>query len=189
MQAIARWGNFFNQELYGPPTSAPWGIAIDCEHRAGTPYPCSEFPAETTGFHPLFFYESALTFSGFLVATYLNRRHFGRLRDGDIVSFWFIWYGATRTLLEVFRTGYNWTIAGIPTAMLIGVAAMAGGALTIWWRHRRPRPAAPEPVSDETAGSDEPAARAVAETATGTEVEAETRPGRAATPADMEQRA
>jgi len=33
MQAIARWGNFFNQELYGPPTNLPWGIAIDCAHR------------------------------------------------------------------------------------------------------------------------------------------------------------
>ena len=33
MQAVARWGNFFNQELYGSPTNLPWGIAIDCEHR------------------------------------------------------------------------------------------------------------------------------------------------------------
>ena len=32
-QAIARWGNFFNQELYGPPTDLPWGITIDCDHR------------------------------------------------------------------------------------------------------------------------------------------------------------
>ena len=57
-QAIARWGNFFNQELYGPPTNLPWGIAIDCAHRVAA-YPCSTFPLETTGFHPLFFYESA----------------------------------------------------------------------------------------------------------------------------------
>ena len=33
MQAIGRWGNYFNQELYGPPTTAPWGIPIDCAHR------------------------------------------------------------------------------------------------------------------------------------------------------------
>ena len=33
MQAVARWGNFFNQELYGTPTSLPWGIPIDCAHR------------------------------------------------------------------------------------------------------------------------------------------------------------
>ena len=42
MQAIARWGNFFNQELYGPPTTLPWGIPIDCDHRTPTwACPCS----------------------------------------------------------------------------------------------------------------------------------------------------
>ena len=39
MQAVARWGNFFNQELYGPPTNLPWGIAIDCAHRVAE-YAC-----------------------------------------------------------------------------------------------------------------------------------------------------
>ena len=67
MQAIARWGNFFNQELYGPPTTLPWGIPIDCAHRIAA-YPCGpEFP-ETTAFHPLFLYESI---SGVLGALFL----------------------------------------------------------------------------------------------------------------------
>ena len=57
MQAIGRLGNFFNQELYGPPTTLPWGIAIDCAHRVAA-YPCSEYPLTTTHFHPLFLYES-----------------------------------------------------------------------------------------------------------------------------------
>jgi prolipoprotein diacylglyceryltransferase len=39
MQAVARWGNFFNQELYGPPTTLPWGIPIDCAHRVAA-YAC-----------------------------------------------------------------------------------------------------------------------------------------------------
>ncbi len=56
-QAIARWGNFFNQELYGPPTELPWGITIDCDHRVAQ-YPCDTYPAATTGFGPLFLYES-----------------------------------------------------------------------------------------------------------------------------------
>ena len=50
MQAIARWGNFFNQELYGPPTTLPWGIPIDCAHRIAD-YPCAQFP-ETTALPP-----------------------------------------------------------------------------------------------------------------------------------------
>ena len=43
MQAIGRLGNFFNQELYGPPTNLPWGIAIDCAHRV-VEYPCTALP-------------------------------------------------------------------------------------------------------------------------------------------------
>ncbi len=66
-QGIARWGNYFNQELYGPPTDAPWGIAIDCLHRIAQ-YPCAQLPEATTGFHPLFFYESALNILGGLIA-------------------------------------------------------------------------------------------------------------------------
>jgi phosphatidylglycerol---prolipoprotein diacylglyceryl transferase len=141
-QGIARWGNFFNQELYGPPTSLPWGIAIECEHRVA-PYDCASFPFETTGFHPLFFYESALDITGALVALWLSRRAFGWLRDGDLASFWLIWYGSTRTLLETFREGYNWTVAGIPTAMLIGIVAVIVGIALVVLRHRRPR--GPEP--------------------------------------------
>ena len=91
-QAIARWGNFFNQELYGPPTNLPWGIAIDCSKRV-VEYSCSVYPPGT-GFQPLFFYESSLDLIGAVVALWLSRRVADRLRDGDLFSFWFIWYGA-----------------------------------------------------------------------------------------------
>jgi phosphatidylglycerol:prolipoprotein diacylglycerol transferase len=147
-QGIARWGNFFNQELYGPPTDLPWGIAIDCAHRVVL-YPCATFPEATTGFHPLFFYESALTILGGFVALWLAHRQAARLRDGDLASYWAIWYGSVRTILETFREGYNWTIAGIPAAMLVGLALVAFGVVTIVWRHRRPRPTDGDAASDE----------------------------------------
>ena len=93
MQAIARWGNYFNQELYGPPTTLPWGIPIDCAHRIAD-YPCDQFPLETTRFHPLFLYESL---SG---VARLPRPASGsattarpRLRPGDLLLVFFIWYG------------------------------------------------------------------------------------------------
>ena len=147
-QGIARWGNFFNQELYGPPTDLPWAIAIDCAHRVEA-YPCSpayphaDVPAPgTTGFHPLFLYESVLTISGGLIALLLSRRFGGHLRDGDLASFWMIWYGSVRLVLESFREGWNWTILGVPTAVLIGVVLIAAGVATVAWRHRRaPAPA------------------------------------------------
>src|SRR4029079_413620 len=58
MQAIGRWGNFFNQELYGPPTTLPWGIRIDCAHRLADQYPCTTFPLATTHFHAPVLYAS-----------------------------------------------------------------------------------------------------------------------------------
>jgi len=134
-QGIARWGNFFNQELYGPPTDAPWGIAIECAHRVAQ-YPCSQFPFETTGFHPLFFYESALNILGGFVVLYLSRRFLHRLQPGDLAAFWAIWYGLTRTGLETFREGWNWTLGGIPTAMLVGVTLAMIGVAWIAWNHR-----------------------------------------------------
>jgi phosphatidylglycerol:prolipoprotein diacylglycerol transferase len=149
-QGIARWGNFFNQELYGPPTDAPWAIAIDCGHRVAG-YACSaelphhDVPAPgTAGFHPLFFYESVLTITGGLVALVLSRRFGGHLRDGDLASFWMIWYGSVRLVLETLRQGWNWTILGVPTAVLIGVVLIVVGVGTIAWRHR---PGAPAPAA------------------------------------------
>jgi phosphatidylglycerol:prolipoprotein diacylglycerol transferase len=135
-QGIARWGNFFNQELYGPPTDLAWGITIDCAHRLAA-YPCEAYPFEITGFHPLFFYESALTITGGIIALVVARRFPQRLRDGDLVSFWMIWYGSARLILEIFRDGWNWTFAGIPVAMLIGVVLIVVGVGSAWWRHSR----------------------------------------------------
>ena len=136
-QGIARWGNFFNQELYGPPTDLPWGITIDCSNRVAQ-YACSAYPAESTGFHPLFFYELVLTITGGFIALLLARRFGALLRDGDLASFWMIWYGSVRFVLELFRDGWNWTIAGIPAAMLIGALLIVVGIGTVWWRHRDP---------------------------------------------------
>jgi phosphatidylglycerol---prolipoprotein diacylglyceryl transferase len=156
-QGIARWGNFFNQELYGPPTNLPWGIAIECQYRIPQ-YPCSTYPFETTGFHPLFFYESALDILGAAIALYLVARFLPRLRPFDIAAFWGIWYGATRAVLETFREGWNWTVGGIATAQWIGIALVIVGVVAIAWNHRRgsrpyPWPAPWQPPAPSTAPS------------------------------------
>jgi phosphatidylglycerol:prolipoprotein diacylglycerol transferase len=149
-QAIARWGNFFNQELYGPPTDLPWGIAIDCAHRV-VEWSCDRFPVESTGFHPLFLYESLLTLAGAGVALWLSRRRFAALRDGDLMALWFVWYGAARIALEGFRTGYNWTIGGVPTATLLGAVAILLGVALFVTRDRRSRSAPDGDVHAEDA--------------------------------------
>ncbi len=139
MQAIGRWGNFFNQELYGPPTNLPWGIAIDCAHRVGdhgiAQWACTDFPEATTGFHPLFLYESLSGALGAVALLWLARRYGPRMRPGDLWLLFIVWYSVVRFWLETFRTG-NWTFFGVPTAMVVASAAIVGALAVLAWRHR-----------------------------------------------------
>jgi phosphatidylglycerol---prolipoprotein diacylglyceryl transferase len=149
MQAIARWGNFFNQELYGPPTNLPWGIAIDCAHRIAA-YPCSQFPVETTFFHPLFLYESISGALGALFLIYLGYHARRWLRPGDLLLVFFIWYGAVRFVLETLRAD-NWTFFGVPTAQLVSLLFIVPSVALLMWRHRRDHPVDDPPTYPEVA--------------------------------------
>jgi phosphatidylglycerol---prolipoprotein diacylglyceryl transferase len=135
MQAVGRWGNFFNQELYGPPTNLPWGIAITCANRTAT-WACP--PLGTTAvdarFHPLFLYESLSGALGAIGLLVLARRVHS-LRPGDLVLLFFAWYGTTRFLLEPLRSN-NWTIGGIAVASMISGAVVLGALAILAWRHR-----------------------------------------------------
>ena len=152
MQAIGRWGNFFNQELYGPPTNLPWGIAIDCAHRV-TAYQCLAYPEATTFFHPLFLYESLSGVLGAAVLVWLSRRRPYPLRTGDQILIFFIWYPVVRFLLENLRTG-NWVVGGIPTAQLMSLAFGLGALLLLLYRHRSPD-AAPVPELPDDSSNDD----------------------------------
>src|SRR5439155_507810 len=121
MQAIGRWGNFFNQELYGSPTSLPWGIAIQCGYRTqGYECPPGTDPTATLGqhFQPLFLYESISGLLGALFLIYLSRRFAHWLRPGDLLLVFFIWYGVVRFGLESLKTN-NWLFFGVPTAQVV----------------------------------------------------------------------
>ncbi len=137
MQAVGRWGNFFNQELYGPPTSLPWGIAIDCAHRVAD-YPCTTF-LPTTHFHPLFLYESLSGLLGAVVLIWLSRRPWPWLRVGDFAGILLIWIGGVRFFLEFLRIG-NWRLGDIPTAQIFGAAFVVIGIGILWLRRRQGAP-------------------------------------------------
>lgn len=98
-QAIGRWGNFINQELYGPPTDLPWGILIDPANRIA---PYQGLPA-TTRFHPTFLYESLWLFAGFLLLVFLNRRFREQWKPGTLFALFLIWWGGGRAWIELFR--------------------------------------------------------------------------------------
>lgn len=127
-QAIGRWGNLFNQELYGPPTDLPWGIPISEANRP------VEHLAETH-FHPLFFYESFLSFLGVVVLLFVARRFAHRLRMGDILLLYFVWYPAERSALEFLRSD-NWKVGAVPMAQIVGAVliVVAVAAMRFWKR-------------------------------------------------------
>jgi phosphatidylglycerol:prolipoprotein diacylglycerol transferase len=174
MQAVARWGNFFNQELYGPPTTLPWGIPIECAKRI-VEYPCSQYPFETTRFQPLFLYESLSGLLGMLFLIWLGRRFASRLRPGDLLLVFFIWYGSVRLILETLRLN-NWTFFGVPTAQIVSATFIVVAAVILLYRHRpgaRPPGAVPAAESEASALS-EPTAES--QTPLGTEPTSELEP-------------
>ncbi len=135
-QAIGRWGNFVNQELYGPPTNLPWGILIDAAHRYGAFTDLARYPVETTRFQPDFLYESLLNVIGFIVLMIVARRFQSRLKDGDVFLLYLIWYPANRILVESLRPD-AWTVtSGLATAQLVSAALLIAAVGVLVWRHR-----------------------------------------------------
>jgi phosphatidylglycerol:prolipoprotein diacylglycerol transferase len=127
-QAIGRWGNFFNQELYGAPTNLPWKIYIQPQFRL----PGFE---NQDYYHPLFLYESLWNLANMALLLWLSRRYKERLKNGDIFLVYLIVYPVGRFLLDFLRLDAA-MLGGInanQTAMAI-VAVLA--ALALLWRHR-----------------------------------------------------
>ena len=151
MQAIARWGNFFNQELYGAPTNLPWGIAIQCQYRTqGYACPPGSDPTATLGehFQPMFLYESLSGLLGAIFLIWLARRFADRLRPGDLLLVFFLWYGSVRFVVESLKAD-NWLFFGVPTAQIIAATTALGAAVILVVRHARsPRMPPPEAVVD-----------------------------------------
>jgi len=143
-QAIGRWGNFFNQEAYGRPTTLPWGLRIDPEHRI-PPYHQAPYGPETR-FHPTFLYES-LWNVGVLVGLLLIERRFRRrLLPGDLFLFYGILYSAGRFWIEGLRTdslcsnGVGGSCEGaLRTAQVVSIVAIIGCAALLAFRHTRRR--------------------------------------------------
>lgn len=94
-QAIGRWGNWFNQELFGKPTTLPWGLEIDA---SSVNFPQGYAPG--TLFHPTFLYESVWNLLGVGLLLWLGRR--GVLRLGQTFWAYVAWYGVGRLLIEAF---------------------------------------------------------------------------------------
>ncbi|MDY6868561.1 MAG: prolipoprotein diacylglyceryl transferase [Chloroflexota bacterium] len=102
-QAIARPANFINQELYGQPTTLPWGIKIDAQHRMPPWNDLSRYPVETTRFHPTFAYEMLFNFLATGILIYLTRKYKEKIKPGVAFGVWLILAGVGRNIIEFFR--------------------------------------------------------------------------------------
>jgi phosphatidylglycerol---prolipoprotein diacylglyceryl transferase len=122
-QAVGRWGNYANQEAFGTPTDRPWGIAIRPENRP------AEY-ADSTHFHPTFFYESVLNLGSAALLTFLIVRYSGQswMRGGDILGLYLILYGIIRLPLEFIRTDSLY-IGPLPAAYWLSGALVLAGIL------------------------------------------------------------
>lgn len=102
-QAIGRWGNYFNQELFGRPTNLPWGIPIDAVNR----------PVQFAGdkyFQPTFLYESILDLILFFILFIIVRK---KATQGVLTMTYLISYGVIRFALEFMRTDTTPIIWGL----------------------------------------------------------------------------
>lgn len=133
-QAIGRWGNFFNQEVYGLPTNLPWKIYIDPLHRVA-PYQNVNY------YHPLFFYESLWNLLNMVVLLWLARRFEKLLKPGDLFFIYMIMYSIGRFGLEFLRVD-SAQVAGINFNQTFVVIVAICAGVVIFLNHRLRRAAA-----------------------------------------------
>jgi len=154
-QAFGRLGNYFNHELFGMPTSLPWGLQIESSNPA--------FPKglpEGTLFHPTFLYEIIWNVVGVVVILLLDKKF--RLQWGKVLSLYLIWYGVGRSVLESIRVDTSETFFGIRTNVWMSFAAILLGIIIFLVQSKRhlgkePSPYLPgrEPRSKSGVDSDD----------------------------------
>lgn len=134
--AVGRWGNYFNQELFGRPTALPWGIPIASALRPA---------AFATGerFHPVFLYESLglLLITALLVLAIRNRERCAPLgRPGVVAASMLVLAGLLRVGMEFLRVDAVLTISGVRVPLLVSFGVIIFGAWLLLRLVRRPSP-------------------------------------------------
>ena len=122
-QAIGRWGNWFNQEVFGRPTDLPWALEIDAAHRPSG-------YSEAATFHPTFLYEGLWNVALAVFLVRIERR--GVLRPGYLVGLWVFGYGLGRLWVEALRVDQASLIVGVRVNTWMALAAIAVGAVVTW---------------------------------------------------------
>lgn len=123
-QAIGRWGNFVNQELYGAPTNLPWKIFIDPDHRLAG-YENAEY------YHPLFLYESIWNLGNMFLLLWISRRFADRLQKGDLFLIYLVVYPVGRFFLDFLRLDAS-RVAGLNINQTVMAVVAVCAALALF---------------------------------------------------------
>jgi len=129
-QALGRFGNWFNQELFGLPTDLPWGLEID--------YPNPAWPAglpEGTLFHPTFLYEVIWNTLGVLVLLWVGKRFV--LQWGRLFGLYLVWYSAGRIVWESIRIDPSEVFLGLRTNVWAAILGVVVGLVILVVQKRR----------------------------------------------------
>lgn len=129
-QALGRFGNWFNQELFGQPTDLPWGLEIDSDNAA---FPAGLEPG--TLFHPTFLYEVIWNLLGVAVLLFVGRRF--RLQWGRLFAVYLMWYSAGRIVWESIRIDPSEIYFGIRTNVWAAIAGVLLGLVIFFVQRRR----------------------------------------------------
>lgn len=126
-QAIGRWGNYINQELYGKPSDLPWAIFINPENRL------SGF-AEYETFHPIFLYESLWSLASMFFLLWIARKYDDKLKQGDLFLTYLITYPIIRILLDFLRLDAS-EVVGININQSVMAVVLVISAFLLVRRH------------------------------------------------------
>lgn len=162
-QAIGRWGNWFNQELFGGPTDLPWGLEIDADNPN---FPPDAVPG--TLFHPTFLYESLWSLAGVALLLALDRRF--RFRRGRLFWLYAAYYTTGRVWIEAMRIDDAELIMGVRlnvwTSIIVLIASVViflalgrrrdqdGDLDSVYLPDRRPQDTAPEATPADATPAD-----------------------------------
>jgi phosphatidylglycerol---prolipoprotein diacylglyceryl transferase len=149
-QGIGRLANFINQELYGPPTTLPWGIPISAEHRLLQYQDLGLFPVDSTRFHPTFAYEMLWNFASAGLLLWLSRRFKEDMKPGTIFAGWLVLAGIGRVIIEFFRPDQpKLEGLGISYTSIFAALMAVAGAILLMARYKAINPKFAESWEEE----------------------------------------
>ncbi len=128
-QAIGRWGNWFNQELFGKPTDLPWGLEIDTINASQAGFLGDNL------FHPLFLYESIWCLVGVGVLLLVDRRF--TIKPPGIFCLYVAWYTAGRLGFEFLRVDHAHELFGIRLNAFVAATLLILSIVGLIWSQRR----------------------------------------------------